>query len=136
MRHEATMFTRLAICRFILCASINWLGPVGWHRFCNDRLCAMCRVDFYGICPYGWLKIVIMLCFSSFCFLFCSALFTASRITEWCVCFYTDDPLPHWTRIGQQKSISRSQYPIHKCQYNKIVNNLRIEEKERKNPHK
>lgn len=27
----------------------------------NDRLCALCRVDFYGICPYGWLEIVIML---------------------------------------------------------------------------
>lgn len=33
---------------------------VAWYLMPNNHLCAMCRVDFYGICRYGCLEIVIM----------------------------------------------------------------------------
>lgn len=102
--NEATTFTRLDICRFILWritmthdASERrvWKKLSGCLFFMPvDRLCAVCRVDFYGICPYGWLEIVIM--FPLFFALFLShsriifyAIYCHIVIRYFCLCLFS-----------------------------------------------
>lgn len=136
--YDATMFTRLAICRFILCISIRKLS--GWLTMCTRLwfgvcvcLCMHVSSRFLWYLPsYLCSEIVIMF-----------RLVYGYRITK-CVCFYID-LLPIFSlatscsvlflsafvpfydcRRFQNASVGRLEdfllIYLYECQYNKIVN--------------